>query len=76
MLTMIGGLIALVALFVTRLPLGPNVAGFPESLEMPEGETAAAVTMGKAWVAVVTESDRILIFDKAGKYVKEVLLTP
>jgi hypothetical protein len=59
--TMILGVITVVALLVIRL----NGAGpvLPESVTLPGGATAVAVTQGQGWYAVVTDDDRILIFD-------------
>ena len=60
---MIAGFIVLVILFVTRFGAAPPP--LPDSVSLPEGETARAVTLGPDWIAIVTESDTILIFDRA-----------
>lgn len=60
---MIVGLIAVVITFVTRFPGGDGVS-LPDQVTLPEGTRATAVTMGEGWYAVVTEDDRILIFDR------------
>jgi hypothetical protein len=62
--TMILGLITMIFLFVTRLPDGsaPRPV-LPEGITLPEGAKAEAVTMGRGWIAVVTEGDEILILD-------------
>ena len=64
---MIIGLITIVTLFVIRLPKAPAPApALPEALQMPEGLTAEAVTMGRGWVGVVatgTDGEEFLIFD-------------
>lgn len=74
-LTMIGGVITVVSLLVTRMPqamhTGPDL---PASLEMPTGATASAVTFGKGWVAVVTTDNRILVFAQNGKLRQELTL--
>ena len=67
--TMIIGLITIVALFVIRLPKAPppNPA-LPESLKLPGGLAADAVTMGRGWIGVVASGaagEEILIFDAA-----------
>lgn len=76
-LTMIGGVIAVVAVIVTRMPqmtaAGPVL---PETLTLPDGATAAAVTAGTGWFAVVTTDDRILIFGRDGKLRQEVRIQP
>ncbi|TBX29126.1 DUF6476 family protein [Nioella sediminis] len=60
---MIVGLIAVVITFVTRFPGGDGVS-LPDQVTLPEGVRASAVTMGEGWYAVVTDDDRILIFDR------------
>lgn len=65
--TMIIGLITIVALFVIRLPKAPEPRpALPGALEMPEGFSAEAVTMGRGWVGVVAtgaDGEEFLIFD-------------
>ena len=61
---MIVGLIAVVITFVTRFPGGDGGIGLPDEVTLPEGVRASAVTMGADWFAVVTDDDRILIFDR------------
>ena len=76
--TMIAGLITIIALLVIRFPqaIGPRPA-LPETIVLPEGATAEAVTMGRGWVAVVTEEDEILIFDRAtGALTQTVEIAP
>lgn len=62
MVTMIAGFLVIVALFVIRMPRA-TVLPLPAEILLPEGATATAVTRGRDWMAVVTEDDRILIFD-------------
>ncbi len=73
---MIGGVITVVALIVTRMPkafqASPEV---PASLTLPEGVSAEAVTFGKGWIAVVTDSDRILVFSDDGKLLQDIAVT-
>jgi len=75
---MIGGVITVVALIVTRMPqaftaAAPNV---PEGLTLPKDTSAAAVTFGTGWIAVVTTDDRILIFGKDGTLRQEFRIAP
>ena len=63
---MIVGVITVVGLLVTRMPRPIAAPVLPDSLTLPPGAKAAAVTMGTGWIAVVTTDDRILIFDTAG----------
>ena len=78
MITMIGGVIAMVGLLVTRLPDGraalPKV---PPELALPAGTVAQAVTFGAGWTAIVTTDNRILIFGADGGLQQDVpILTP
>jgi len=40
---------------------------------LPEGVRANAVTMGADWFAVVTEDDRILIFDRDSGEIRQTV---
>jgi len=64
---MILGLIILIVLFVTRFPGGTAApalpAALPQSIALPEGAQASAVTLGDGWVAVVDRGARILVYD-------------
>ena len=66
--TMILGFIIIVVLFVIRFSGGfgpdPHVTRLlPDTIALPAGTTPLAFTRGPDWYAVVTEDDRILIFD-------------
>ena len=71
MITMIVGVITIVGLLVTRMPDGSSV-GVPEAVVLPEGERAAAVTVAQDMLLVVTESQRLLVFDRMGTLIREV----
>ena len=73
-LTMIAGVITIVVLLVTRLPQLGTTSALPPELTLPAGTTAAAVTMGSGWIAVVTKDDRILIFGADGKLWQEIAI--
>lgn len=73
MITMILGVIAVVATLVTRMPKG-TAPVLPNRLTLPASEIATAVTMGQGWFAVVTASQNILIFDQDGKLLQTVPL--
>jgi Flp pilus assembly protein protease CpaA len=77
-LTMIGGVITVVGLLVTRMPQAFSTVGprLPDGFALPEGAEARAVTFGEGWIAVVTGDDRILIFRSDGSLRQEVLLSP
>lgn len=69
---MILGVITIVAVFVTRMPDGNAPIALPERLSLPEGVRPAAVTMGRDFIAVVTDDRRILIYDRDGGLRQEV----
>ena len=80
-LTMIGGVITVVAVIVTRMPTGMSTGVspapiLPAALALPAGTAAAAVTAGTGWFAVVTTDDRILIFGPTGKLTQEIVIQP
>lgn len=62
-LTMIVGLVTIVALFVLRFSEADGIA-FPESITLPDGTVATAFTQGETWYAVVTSEDEILVFSR------------
>ncbi len=59
---MIGGVLVTFALIVIRL--SDRTPTLPDQIELPDGAKAQAVTIGNNWFAVVTDDNRILIFDK------------
>ena len=61
--TMIGGLLVLIFLFVTRFPV--REAPLPAEITLPAGARAGAFTQGPGWYAVITQDDEILIFSRA-----------
>jgi hypothetical protein len=78
-LTMIGGVIAVVAVLVTRIPQMANpLPVLPETITLPEGATAQAVTFGKGWIGVVVtgpEGERFLVYSPGGTLRQTVDLT-
>jgi len=59
---MIVGLVVVVALIVIRLnESGPTM---PDEITLPDGISATALTIGEGWWAVVTDDNRILIYDQ------------
>lgn len=75
MITMIVGVIAVVATLVTRMPDGQvSPPELPATITLPVGEVAQAVTMGQGWFAVVTASQKILIFNARGALLQSVTL--
>ncbi|SDC90052.1 hypothetical protein SAMN04488239_10485 [Ruegeria marina] len=72
---MIGGVLLTFALIVIRL--SDRTPTLPDEVDLPDGASALAVTIGANWYAVVTDDNRILIFDKTtGKLRQSVSLDP
>jgi len=59
---MIVGVVVVIFLLVTRFTASPPA--LPEKIALPDGATATAFTQGDQWFAVVTDNDRILIYDR------------
>jgi hypothetical protein len=71
--TMIGGVVAIVALIVIRYNQTPP--DFPEVLTLPAGSTPEAYTQTSRWYAIVTDDDRVLIYSRTTqKLVREITL--
>lgn len=68
--TMILGVLAIVTLLVIRLqmPAGPYM---PDAIVLPDGVTATAYTQGTGWIAVVTNTQEILIYDPDGHTLRQ-----
>lgn len=64
---MIVGIVAIVVLLALRLQRtdGAHLPPLPATIALPQGIMARAVTAGPGWYAVVTDDDRILIYDAA-----------
>ncbi len=76
-LTMIVAVITIVGVLVTRAPQvfsSVQTPAMPDRLMLPVGTKAVAVTQGQGWIAVVTDDERILIFDRLGKLRQNVAL--
>ncbi|WP_085821739.1 DUF6476 family protein [Ruegeria meonggei] len=72
---MIGGVLVTFALIVIRL--SDRTPTLPDQVELPNGAKAQAVTIGSNWYAVVTDDNRILIFDKTtGRQRQEITVEP
>ena len=61
--TMIGGFLTIVGLFVMRFA-EMNRVELPGTITLPDGATASAFTRGEGWFAVVTEENEILIYSR------------
>jgi hypothetical protein len=66
--TLIAGVIAIVALLVIRLGAFGRAPALPAEIALPAGESARAVTLGSDWVAVVTVDgdgrERVRVLDR------------
>ena len=71
---MIIGVIVVVGLMVTRLNRGAPLP-LPDSITLPDGARATAVTVAPRWFLVVTEDAEVLVFDRdSGKLLQSVEL--
>ena len=61
--TMIGGFLTIVALFVMRFS-DLDTAQLPDEIVLPDGMRATAFTRGEGWFAVATEDQEILIYSR------------
>lgn len=73
MVTMIGGVITITAVLVTRMPDG-NAIPLPENLTLPDGAVAQSFTLGPDYIVITTTDARILIFGRDGTFRKELPL--
>lgn len=70
-LAMIAGFVVLIAALVVRLNAGgPEL---PATLDLPDGARATAFTQGTDWFAVVTQDDRILVYDRLTGRLRQTL---
>ena len=68
---MIGGLVLVVGLLVTRFY--SSGTEMPASIELPDGSKATSFTRGDTWYAVVTADSQILIFDAMTGQLKQTI---
>jgi Flp pilus assembly protein protease CpaA len=74
MITMIVGVITIVGLLVTRMPDG-GAPALPENVTLPDGAQPQAVTIGRDFILIVTEDNRVLVFGRDGIFRQEMLLS-
>ncbi len=60
---MILGLLAIVTVVVIRFSNSPEPMRLPDRITLPADATMTGFARGGDWFAVVTDDDRILIFD-------------
>jgi hypothetical protein len=70
-IVMILGFVVLIGAFVIRLNANPLT--LPDAIDLPEGARATAFTQGGDWYAVVTDDNRILIFDRASGALRQTV---
>lgn len=61
-LTMIVGVVIMIALIVIRFREDRSAPALPASITLPQGASAIAFTQAPDWFAVVTDANQILIF--------------
>ena len=59
------GMVAIVVLLWMRLGQ-PVLPELPDSITLPDGATAGAVTFARDWIVVVTEAGDVLLYDRNG----------
>ncbi len=69
---MIAGFLVLIAALVIRLNAEP--LPLPDRIALPDGVAAVAFTQGTDWFAVVTDDDRILIYDRATSQLRQTVV--
>jgi hypothetical protein len=69
---MIAGFVVLIAALVIRLNADP--LPLPDRIALPDGVTAHAFTQGTDWFAVVTDDDRIFIYDRATGTLRQTVI--
>lgn len=73
---MVLGTVTVVGLMVVRLTEKPAPM-LPDSVSLPDGAHARAVTVGEGWFLVVTDRDEILVFDRTtGALRQRVTIAP
>jgi hypothetical protein len=71
-IVMILGFVVLISAFVIRLNASPLT--LPDSIILPDGAHATAFTQGESWFAVVTDDNRILIYDRADGQLQQTVV--
>ena len=67
---MIVGVVLIAALLVIRL--NEPILAIPDQIILPTGTIAVSYTQTQDWFAVVTDENKILIFDLNGQLTQEV----
>ena len=69
-MVMIVGVVLISALLVIRL--NQPALAIPDRIALPSGTVAVSYTQTKDWYAVVTDQNKMLIFDLDGQLTQEV----
>lgn len=69
------GMVAVVAMLWLRLNQ-PPLPDLPETIALPQGAEARAVTFSADRIVVLTADDAVLVYDRAGGLVGQVTLQP
>ncbi|WP_420860715.1 DUF6476 family protein [Algirhabdus cladophorae] len=70
---MIVGLVVMIALFVIRFWGGAPAVTLPDQITLPDGVRVTAFTQGSDWYAVVTDQDKIMIFDRESGALRQTI---
>lgn len=71
---MIAGFLALIVTLIVKLSVEPRI--LPDGIALPDDARARAFTQGDTWYAIVTDDERILIFDRdSGVLIQTVQIT-
>ncbi|MEP3298764.1 MAG: DUF6476 family protein [Pseudoruegeria sp.] len=72
-LTMIAGVVIIIALIVIRFREVRDTPDLPSSITLPQNAKAIAFTQAPDWYAVVTDHNEILIYDrKSGDLIQTI----
>lgn len=65
--TMVLGLVAIVALLVIRLPGAAPLPELPAAIALPEGAKVQSLTFARTHLVVVTDQGKVLIYTPEGE---------
>ncbi len=68
---MVAGFLAMIAVALRLLNTAP--LPLPDVVDLPDGVAAVAFTQGDDWFAVVTDDDRILIYDRLSGILRQTV---
>ncbi|AOZ71075.1 hypothetical protein LPB142_13240 [Rhodobacter xanthinilyticus] len=73
--TMIAGLITIVALLVIRLPAQGRAPALPAAITLPEGVTALSVSFAEGRVVVLGQGGEVLLYSPEGALLGQTRLS-